>query len=142
CDAKGNILASTLPPETTLPAGIDTAQGSQKLESLSHQPTLIVEGTRYFLACMEPRSDATVRALFVLYPEESWSRARWNAALPPLAVGGSAVLLTAIVSGWLAQRFGRRIHLLQEQVAGIAAGDFSEIALGGRQDEIQELVSS
>jgi signal transduction histidine kinase len=142
CDAKGHVVASTLPPETTLPDGIDTAQDSQKLESLANQPTLMVDGTRYFLARMEPRSDATVRALFVLYPEESWSRARWNAALPPLAVGGSAVLLTAVVSGWLAQRFSRRIHLLQAQVAAIAAGDFSEIAPGGRLDEIQELVTS
>lgn len=142
CDAKGRVVASTLAPGTTLPEGIDSPLGNQQLESLANQPTLLLDGTRYFLARMEPRSDATVRALFVLYPEESWSRARWNAALPPLAVGGSAVLLTAVVSGWLAQRFSRRIHLLQEQVAAIAAGDFSEIAAGGRQDEIQELVTS
>ena len=142
CDAKGRVVASTLPNGTMLPDGIDTAPGSRQLESLANQPTLLLDGTRYFLARMEPRSGATVRALFVLYPEDSWSRARWNAALPPLAVGGSAVFLTAVVSGWLAQRFSRRIHLLQEQVAAIAAGDFSEIAPGGRNDEIQELVVS
>jgi signal transduction histidine kinase len=91
---------------------------------------------------MEPRSDANVRALFVLYSEDTWSQARWNAALPPLAVGGGAVLLTAVVSGWLAQRFSRRIRLLQEQVAAIAAGDFREIAPSRTHDEIQELVAS
>jgi HAMP domain-containing protein len=142
CDMRGRIIASTLPSVTTLPNGIDSSAGGRKLESLSNQPTLLVDGTRYFLARMEPRSDATVRALFVLYPEESWTRARWNAALPPLAVGGVAVLLTAAVSGWLAQRIGLRIRLLQEQVAAIAAGDFSEIALGSRQDEIQSLATS
>ena len=141
-DVKRHVIASTLPEGTILPDDIDAALDGQKLESLADQPTLVLNDTRFFLARMEPRSDASVRALFVLYPEESWSRARWNAALPPLAVGGSAALLTAVVSGWLAQRFSRRIHLLQEQVAAIAAGDFSEISPGGRQDEIQELVTS
>ncbi|HEY2252737.1 MAG TPA: HAMP domain-containing protein, partial [Planctomycetaceae bacterium] len=142
CDARGNVLASTLPPETTLSEAINSSGRGQKLESLANQPTLAVDGTRYFLARMEPRGDATVRALFVLYPEENWSRARWNAALPPLAVGGVAVLLTLGISVWLAQRIGRRIRLLQEQVASIAAGNFSEIAADARQDEIQDLVTS
>jgi len=91
---------------------------------------------------MQPRGDGDVRALFVLYPEARWSRARWDAALPPLAVGAGAILLSSVASGWLAQRFSRRIRLLQSQVAAIAAGDFSEIAATHRQDEIQELVSS
>src|SRR5579863_805748 len=142
CDARGRVLASTLPAETALAEAHDTSPGDQQLESLANQPTLVIDGTRYFLARMEPRSDATVRALLVLYPEENWNRARWNAALPPLAVGGVAVLLTLAVSVWLAQRMGRRIRLLQEQVASIAAGNFSEIACSARQDEIQDLVTS
>jgi signal transduction histidine kinase len=91
---------------------------------------------------MEPRRDAHVRALVVLYPEERWSQARWDAAFPPLAVGAGAVLLGSLVSGWLAQRFSRRIRLLQKQVAAIAGGDFLEIATTARQDEIQELTAS
>ena len=142
CDSRGKVVASTLPHETSLDDAIDTSQNGRKLESLSNQPRLTVAGTRYFLARMEPRSDATVRALFVLYPEDNWNRDRWNAALPPLTVGGVAVLLTLAVSVWLAQRMGRRIRLLQGQVASIAAGNFSEIALNSRQDEIQDLVTS
>ena len=38
---------------------------------------MTLDDTRYFLARMEPRRDAQVRALFVLYPEERWSQARW-----------------------------------------------------------------
>jgi signal transduction histidine kinase len=141
-DAKQHVIATTLPAGTMLPDDIDASVHGQRLESLADHPTLVLNDTRFFLARMEPRSDASVRALLVLYPEESWSRDRWNAALPPLTVGGSAVLLTAAVSGWLAQRFSQRIRMLQEQVAAIAAGDFSEISPGGRQDEIQELVTS
>src|SRR5260370_30990142 len=91
---------------------------------------------------MEPLRDAQVRALCVLYPEERWSQARWDAAFPPLAVGAGAGLLGSVVSGWLAQRFSRRIRLLQRQVAAIAAGDLREIATNARQDEIQDLTPS
>ncbi|MBI3861257.1 MAG: HAMP domain-containing histidine kinase [Planctomycetia bacterium] len=142
CDSAGTVQAATLPVGATLPAAFAEASAAVKLESLSSQPTLVVGDTRYFLARKEPRGDAAVRTLFVLYPVESWSRARWNAAFPPLAVGGGAVLLTAIVSGWLAQSFGGRIRRLQRQFAAIAAGDFSEISAGKRRDEIQELVAS
>ena len=142
CDARGKVVASTLPYEVALPNDFGTAARGGELQSLAGQPTLVLGDSRYFLARMEPRSDANVRALFVLYSEDSWSQARWNAAIPPLAVGGGAVLLTAVVSTWLAQRFSRRIRLLQEQVAAIAAGDFREIAPSRSHDEIQELVCS
>jgi signal transduction histidine kinase len=142
CDAGGNVIASTLPAGFALPAELDKSTSSGELTSLASQPTYAVDGTRYFLARVQPRGDAAVRALFVLYPESSWSRARWDAALPPLAVGAGAIVLTSVASGWLAQRFGRRIRLLQRQVAAIAAGDFSEITATGRQDEILDLVTS
>lgn len=142
CDAKGTIAASTLPDGTVLPVDFSDVPTGARLESLAGQPTLVLDNTRYFLARIEPRSDAAVRRLIVLYPVESWSRARWNAAYPPLAVGAGAVLLTAAVSGWLAQRFGGRIQRLQRQVAAIAAGDFSVIPAGDRADEIQELVAA
>ncbi|MGE5195349.1 MAG: sensor histidine kinase [Deltaproteobacteria bacterium] len=142
CDARGGIVTTTLPEGTSLPAGFGAGVGRGELTSLASQPTVVLDDTRYFLARMEPRSDANVRALFVLYPVASWSRARWGAALPPLAVGAGAILLSSLASGWLAQRFSRRIRLLQQQVAAIAAGDFSEIVAGPRRDEIQELVVS
>jgi len=142
CDARGNVVASTLLDGTALPANFGVGAGSGDLVSLASQPTVTLDGTRYFLARMEPHGDANVRALFVLYPVASWSRARWSAILPPLAVGAGAILLSSLASGWLAQRFSRRIRLLQEQVASIAAGNFAAIVAGPRHDEIQELVAS
>ncbi len=142
CDARGEVVASTLPSGIALPAGFADVSDGRDLESLATHPTVTLDDTRYFLARMEPRRDAQVRALVVLYPEERWSQARWDAAFPPLAVGAGAVLLGSVVSGWLAQRFSRRIRLLQRQVAAIAAGDFTEIAVSPRDDEIQELTTS
>jgi signal transduction histidine kinase len=142
CDARGTVVASTLPAGTALPASFGAEAGGGDLTSLASQPTVTLDQTRYFLARMEPRGDADVRALYVLYPVATWSRARWSAILPPLAVGAGAILLSSLTSGWLAQRFSQRIRLLQEQVAAIAAGDFSPIVAGPRRDEIQELVAS
>jgi len=142
CDARGGVVASTLPVATSLPAGFGTGVPGGELTSLTSQPTVEFGKTRYFLARMEPHGDAKVRSLFVLYPVASWSRARWDAVVPPLAVGAGAILLSSLASGWLAQRFSRRIRLLQEQVAAIAGGDFAEIIAGPRRDEIQELVVS
>jgi signal transduction histidine kinase len=142
CDRNGEIVASTLAIGTKLPQSLAGFSGSAALNSLANQPTLLIDGRNYFLARMEPRSDASVRTLFILYPVETWTRARWIAAFPPLAVGIGAVLLTAAVSGWLSHRFGTRIRRLQRQVAAIAAGDFSEIPLGTCADEIQGLVAS
>jgi signal transduction histidine kinase len=142
CDARGEVVASTLPDGISLPASFGVEAGASDLTSLASQPTVTLDDTRYFLAQMEPRGNPNVRALFVLYPVASWTRARWSAILPPLAVGAGAILLSSLASGWLAQRFSRRIRLLQEQVAAIAAGDFSAIVASPRRDEIQELVAS
>jgi signal transduction histidine kinase len=142
CDARGGVMASTLRVEASLPAEFGAAVGGGELKSLTSQPTVALGDNRYFLARIEPRGDANVRSLFVLYPVATWSRARWDAVLPPLAVGAGAILLSSLASGWLAQRFSRRIRLLQEQVAAIAGGDFSEIVADPRRDEIQELVVS
>jgi signal transduction histidine kinase len=142
CDARGDVVASTLLDGTALPANFGVEARSGDLASLASQPTVTLDGNRYFLARMEPHGDANVRALFVLYPVASWSRDRWSAVLPPLAVGAGAILLSSLASGWLAQHFSRRIRLLQKQVAAIAAGDFSTIVAGQRRDEIQELVAS
>jgi signal transduction histidine kinase len=142
CDARGAVVATTLPEGTVLPAGFGTDAGGGEIASLTSRPTVTLDRDRYFMARVEPRGDPSVRALFVLYPVASWTRARWSAILPPLAVGTGAILLSSLASGWLAQRFSRRIRLLQEQVAAIAAGDFSPIVASRRHDEIQELVAS
>ncbi|MBS0262603.1 MAG: HAMP domain-containing histidine kinase [Planctomycetes bacterium] len=141
-DSSGRLQGSTLPQADRLPQLPERLPAGGGLETLANQPRLEVAGTQFYVARLDPRSDASVRRLYVLYPVDTWQRDRWVAALPPLLVGCGAVLLTAVVSGWLAQRFGRRIRKLQQQVAAIAAGDFSEIPVGSRVDEIQELVAA
>lgn len=141
CDAAGRTVASTLPE------GVFSARGAEEtsrdgLKALSGQPTLAIGGVRYYVARFRPRADPTVRTLYLLISEETWGRARRDAAVPPLMVGGTALVMTLLVSVWLAERFGRRLRRLQERVACIAAGDFRQIPLDGPHDEIQDLVGS
>jgi signal transduction histidine kinase len=138
---EGEVDASTVPLDDSI---IETLRNMPILDgksSLQQYPALELDGGRYFAAAVR-RADPGAGSLLVLYPERSWRQARWDAAMPPLAVGAGTILLMGMVSAWLAQRMGQRIRSVQRQVAAIADGEFREITLDGRSDEIQELSAS
>jgi signal transduction histidine kinase len=138
---EGEVVASTAPLDDAI---LETLRNIPVLDgksSLRQYPALELDGGRYFAASVR-RADPGAGSLLVLYPEQSWRQARWDAAMPPLAVGAGTILLMGIVSAWLAQRMGQRIRSVQRQVAAIADGEFREITLDGRSDEIQELSAS
>lgn len=141
-DGKGEVLSSTLTTTGPLPQNLTDAPIRGELSSLAARPPVAIDGTPYYAARLRPGENAGVHSLVVLYPVDRWSRDRRDAALLPLMVGGPALVLTALVALWLAQRFSRRLRRLEMQVAAIAAGDFREIAPGERQDEIRDLVIS
>lgn len=142
CDESGRVQASTLPEAVMVPADLSKAPARRDLSSLATLPEVTLDQDRYVVARLQPRGDADIRALYVLYPVERWSRLRRDAAVLPVMVGVPALVLTSIVALWLAHRFSRRLRSLQAQVAAIAGGNFLEIADDGRRDEIGELVLS
>lgn len=132
---------------TTLPAGVSVPKEPPDVRrdgaflSLGHTPIVTMGERRYFAAVVQ-RSAAPGATLLVLFPVESWEQARNEAAIPPLVVGGATLVLLLAVAAWLANRFGSRLRRVQLQVARIAAGDFVEIDVERRRDEIQELAAS
>ena len=78
-------------------------------------------------------------SLVVLYPETSWRQARREAAMPALLLGVGSLGAMVLVTSWIAHRMSSRIRRVQQQVAGIAAGDFRELDPGDRHDEVAEL---
>ena len=80
--------------------------------------------------------------LLILYPEKSLSQIRWDAATPPLLVGLLSLLLLIGLTFWLAERISRRIQMAEQQVACIASGDFQQIELPSRNDELRDLLVS
>lgn len=139
-DQEGRVVATTLADGAS--DALEAAKQSPEMERLPGRTAIALGDSRYLVSRLEPRGDRDVRTLVVLYPEESWSRSRYEAALPPLVVGGIAVLVTIAVSAWLAERFSRRIGLLERQVAAIAEGDFRAISTPETDDEIGALIES
>lgn len=135
-DADGKVLAGTLPL---------TASDMGRLRDMTGQPSIELGG-RVYLSRRTPvigRGPGTVSgSLVVLYSQERWSAATWQAAYPALAAGAIAVAAVVLVTTLLAQRFVRPIRRLSDQTAHIAEGDFTPVALGAVDDELRDLAVS
>ena len=139
---SGRVVASTLPADEAWPGSVDLRAYSGDLNSLAMHSILTLGPTRYFVSTLATPGNPVSSSLVILYPELDWSRERREAAMFPLTVGGATVLLTAIVALWVAHRISARIDILKSQVASIASGNFTEIPVGLRRDEVQDLVVS
>ena len=118
---------------------------SQSRDGFSENPRIAIEG-RSYLAERLPiaRRHAALQpgSLIVLYPESRWSAAVRKAVYPVLAIGLITVTVVVIVTTTLAQRLIARIRRLGDQTAAIAAGDFTPVPIGPRNDEIRDLAVS
>ncbi len=141
-DASGKLLASTLPPQAGFDAVLEEVPRVDELDELSSSSSVVLDGTRYLAAAVRRRGSQAETTLLVLYPETRWRESRRQAAWPPLFVGAGTGIVMIAVSAWLAARFTRRIRLLEQQVARVASGDFTEVDNDHRQDEIHDLVCS
>lgn len=142
-DQQGRLLATTFPGEQFPTEALREIEQQGTIKSLSDASTTVIGGRNYFASQITHLQPSThTDALLVLYPEARWQQARSDAILPPLLVGGTTLGLMFVVSAWLAGRMSRRIDRMQEQVAAIADGDFRQLPLESRNDEIQDLSRS
>ena len=141
-DGQGRLVTATLQDTAELSRVLEKFPSTDEFASLRKYPAVTLQGQRYLVSAVRNSGNAGPTTLMVLYPEQSWRQARWEAALPPLAVGAATILLMVVLSAWLAQRLSSRIQSVQQQVAAIAGGQFIEIETGQRQDEIRELALS
>ena len=138
-DEGGRVVESTLPGLSVLPPSLRSLPTRARLDPPGRSPQLDIDGQAYFAASVRSAGGTT---LLVLYPVAAWRRARWDASLPPLAVGGLSLVLMATVTGVIAHRLGVRLRSVRGQVAAIAEGDFRELSPGGQGDEIDDLIGS
>jgi hypothetical protein len=101
CDDRGKVLESTLPGLVRLPSGLRTIPSGHTLDPRGTSPKLDLGGEEYFAASVRSTLGPT---LLVLYPEVAWRRARWEASLPPLALGGLSLAPMALVTGIIGHR--------------------------------------
>jgi len=134
---------ATLPPETLeLPPAEEVVED---WETLRLGPRVVV-GERAYLGSavrLPPRADIPDGAtLYILYPEELWRSALWEAVGPSLFLGGFAGLASLVLAVAVGEHFSRRVRQVERRTRLIAAGDFSPMPLPGRNDELRDLGQS
>jgi signal transduction histidine kinase len=137
-DADGNVVASTLGPVRVQTVS-EHLPVSASIENLTEFPSIELEGTPYFVAEVNCDRSAGAAWLYVLYPEQDWQRAQWDAAWPPLAVGAATAVLMVLIAVGLASRLGRRIAAVRLLFSRLADGEFAHAPLGPLDDEIRDL---
>lgn len=142
------VVAATVPVNDEMLAEARTAPLITAGRSFSELSSLVNGETRYFTARLRADGGANVGSLLVLYPEASWREARWEAAWPPLVIGGVTMLLVVAISVWLAHRISSRVQSVQHLLAEIACGRFPQTTVAsanskaGRLDELDALINS
>ncbi len=108
-------------------------------------PRVTVGGDRYFhVALRDDRRAASNNPalLHVLYPERFLREQRREAALPPLVVGGVALALCVAVASWIARKLSLPLVEVRTQVGRLAEGDFQQLAIPARNDEVRDVATS
>jgi signal transduction histidine kinase len=80
--------------------------------------------------------------LHVLYSQDDYRRARWEAVAPSAALGSVAVLATVLCGVGIARNVCRSVARIGAHVERIAAGDFRPVPSSGRDDELNDLASN
>ena len=139
-DADRRVIATSGPTATASRAILEPSPAT----SQSSVPGDYVRvGDRgYFHSVMDlpespgRREQAT---LHILYPEADYRRAWQTALYPSLGFVLLSLPVVMLLAMFTASRISRRISRLQDQVGRIARGDFRQLALSHRDDEIRAL---
>ncbi len=138
----GRVTETSLPGLRNLPSSLRSISPVTHVDSLHESPAILLDGTPYFAVSVRSPSSARGGSLMVLYPETSLHQARREAVMPPLLLGTGSLGMMILVTSWIAHRISGRIDRVRGQVARIAAGDFHDLELGGRHDEVADLTLS
>ena len=134
------VRTATLPAESlALPPAAEVVEDWSTLRLGPR----VVAGERAYLGSgvrLPPRADIPDGAtLYILYPEELWQSALWEAVRPSLVLGGFAGLASLVLAVAVGAHFSRRVRQVERRTRLIAAGDFSPMPLPGRNDELRDL---
>ncbi|REK08262.1 MAG: sensor histidine kinase [Planctomycetota bacterium] len=147
-DERGRVRAASLQgvDPAALPSVEDRSPpGENAEESFRLGGTVRLADMQYAHAAVPiaPRgtSRRTMR-LHILYPQSHLRTARWEAAYPPLVVGGLLLVVVAALAIAIARRMTRPILELRRQLGRLVQGDFIPLEVPARNDELGDLVRS
>jgi signal transduction histidine kinase len=113
-----------------------------RIEDLTLGPTVSVSGRPYFHTVVEFPATLTARrggVLHVLFPQDDYRRAWWQAFIPSFVVGAATLVMVAAVAHYLASRMGRSTAQLRDEVLRLARGDFRAMQMPSLNDEFRDL---
>jgi signal transduction histidine kinase len=140
-DDRAEIVTSTLPAlrNSDLPSPLPAARAPARLDEFG---VIGVGGRPYYMAVLRGHGSAGIGSLLVLYPRSNLWQAEWEAAWPPLAIGGVTILLMVGLSAWLSRRLARRIETVEGFFARLADGHFGHVDAQRPLDEVYDLILS
>lgn len=138
-DRDGRELASSR-PAGEMAGALLAGPVNQPQISLGDRRWVRNQGYFHMLVPLTGRRGAESAAvLHVLYPEDDYRHAWQWAIYPSLAIVVLALPVVMLLAAVTARRIAGRMSRLQGQVDQIAEGDFQQLALPERDDEIRAL---
>lgn len=144
-DSTGSVVSSTTESSGVIDPETLTAVRSQALpagtsdSTISSRTLIPLDGRQYFAAITGQRWRQDQLSVLILYPVSTWQTVRHQALLPPLTIGLALLIVTVLAAVWIARRLSGRIQVVQDQVTGIAAGNFQPWPLVAADDELRDL---
>lgn len=138
--SQGTVIASSV---EGAPADLDRLMAMARSldESGRTAETFDSNDDSYAVRVTQLKRQAGLKVI-VLTSRRSLAKARWDALWPPLAIGGSALLVLILWLLALTRSWSRRIEDIQRSVAGIARGELTAIPpVMDRDDELSALMA-
>lgn len=134
---RDEITASTLQIEKLPPS-------LERLADTSVEVTTNVRlNDRDYLLTVIPRFDVMRPGpMFVLLPQDDLLSLRRDAILPPVIVGVVTLVIAMAVAMLLSRRIGLRVNRLRDLFAALSDGHYQTVAVGRRNDELRDLLTS
>jgi signal transduction histidine kinase len=135
-DASGAIVASSL-------ALGDAGHGAPAAVAPADDGTITLDGVDYVHQAVERSARGApdgITRIHILYPQRLRRELMWRALGPSAVIGGSALVVAAALSYWVAARVSRPIDRVREQFRRLADGDAATLSLPPRDDELRDLV--
>lgn len=152
-DESGEVLSSTLPPETTAAADVPGAglPGVDPRVDPGRGPAqapvdLVLGSTEFFAFAFDRRGAGggsdRVSTIVVLFAKQNVDAVAKRAAVLPLLTGLSTIAVVSVLMFLLTSRLIGRLKRLETQVDRIAAGDFESELSDAGPDEIGRLAKA
>jgi signal transduction histidine kinase len=140
-DEQGHVRSASRPDVDYSALGASPADKNQ----IHLANSVDVGGDQYFHAAIDVRprdGQSGPLALHILYPQRELREARWQAAYPPLLVGGALLGVVIVLAIAIAGRLSRPILELRRELSRLVQGEFRPLAVPQRNDELRDLIGS